>query len=84
MSGNFDEFLHEAVNAEPGCDKGLNCKELFGLHTSWCLLKGYGPQVEKALWHALRQKSITPGKNTLAMTGPAAADYIVSSAPSLV
>jgi hypothetical protein len=83
-AGNFDEFLHEAVTAEPGCDKGLNCEELYGLYISWCLLKGYAPQSGKALWHALSQKGITPGKNTLAMTGPAAADYIVSSAPSLV
>jgi len=37
-AGNFDDFLHEAVSAEPDCDKGLNCEELFGLYTSWCLL----------------------------------------------
>jgi hypothetical protein len=81
---HFDEFLNESVNADPGSDKGLNCEELFGLYTSWCLLKGSLPQPEEALWQALDRRGITPGNNTLAMTGPAAADYILASAPSLI
>lgn len=81
---HFDAFLREAVKADPGSDNGLDCEELFGLYTSWCLLTGRLPQPAKALWHALHERGITPGKNTLAMTGPAVWDYIVSSAPSLV
>ncbi len=81
---HFDAFLSEAVNGDPGSDNGLGCEELFGLYTSWCLLTGRVPRPPKALWHALHERGITPGRNTLAMTGPAARDYIVSSAPSLV
>lgn len=81
---HVDEFLHEAVNTNPGSDNGLGCEVLFGLYTSWCLLTGHPPQPEEALWHALRERGITPARNNLAMTGPAATDYIVSSSPSLV
>lgn len=81
---HFDAFLREAISAVPGSDKGLDCEELFGLYTSWCLLSGCAPQSPKALWHALGRRGISPGRNMLAMTGPAAADYIVSSAPGLV
>lgn len=80
---HFDAFLSEAVSADPGSGVGLDCEELFGLYTSWCLITGRQPQSPKALWHALRDRGITPGKNSLAMIGPAARDYIVSSAPSL-
>lgn len=80
---HFDAFLGEAVKTDPGSDKGLDCEELFGLYTSWCLLSGHRPLSAQALWHALSHKGITPGKNSLSMTGPAATDFIVASAPSL-
>ncbi len=83
-SPHFDAFLGEAVNTDPGSDNGLDREELFGLYISWCLVTGRLPQPAKALWHALHERGITPGRNALAMAGPAARDYIVSSAPSLV
>lgn len=81
---HFDDFLTEAVSADPGSDTGLDCEEFFGLYTSWCLLNGRSPESAETLWNVLARKGITPGKNALAMTGPAAADYILSSAPDLV
>ncbi|MDJ0459901.1 hypothetical protein PUN71_022085 [Arthrobacter sp. NQ7] len=81
---HFEAFLNATVNADPGSDKGLDWEELFGLYVSWCLLTGRLPEPAKALRRALRQRGITPGKNTLAMTGQAARDYIVASAPSLL
>ncbi len=81
---HVDEFLAECLNSDPGGDKGLDRDEFFGLYTSWCLLLGCPPQPAEALWHALKDKGIIPGRNTLAMTGPAAADYIISSAPPVI
>lgn len=81
---HFDDFVRDAINSDPGSDKGLGSEELYGLYTSWCVLTGCPLESAEALWLALGRKGIIPGENTLAMTGPAAADYILSSAPDLV
>lgn len=81
---HFDAFLRDAISAIPGSDKGLDREELCGLYTSWCLTSGRLPQTEKALWRALGRRRITPGRNMLAMTGPAAVNYILFSEPNLV
>jgi hypothetical protein len=80
---HFDDFLREATSSEPGSDTGLTADELYGLYLSWCALNGCPPESVEALWEALTLKGAIPGKNTLTMTGPAAADYILSSAPDL-
>lgn len=80
---HFDDFLREAISRDPGSEQGLSKEALFGLYTSWCTLSGCPPESEEPLWEALASKGIDPAKNTLAMTGPAAADYILSSAPNL-
>ncbi|TLM75573.1 hypothetical protein [Pseudarthrobacter sp. NamB4] len=81
---HFEEFLAEAVvpDREPGL--GLGRDELYGLYTSWCLLHKAQLQAPEALWDALLEHGINPDSNNLSMTGPAAADYIVASAPDLV
>lgn len=81
---HFDGFVQDSLNSDPGSDKGLDSEELFGLYTSWCLLTGCPQESAEALWDALESRGIIPGRNTLAMTGPTAADYILSSAPDLV
>ncbi|MCQ6273356.1 hypothetical protein M8J71_23215 [Pseudarthrobacter sp. R1] len=81
---HFDDFIRDAINSDPGSDKGLSSEELFGLYTSWCLLTECPSESADSLWRALIGRGIIPGKNALAMTGPAAADYILSSAPGLV
>ena len=80
---HFEDFLREATSSDPGTEQGLHREELFGLYTSWCALSGCPPEPEGALWDALEACGINPDRNQLAMTGPAAADYIVSSAPNL-
>ena len=81
---HFDQFLAEAVvpDREPGL--GLGRDELYGLYTSWCLLNKAEPHTPSSLWEALQRAGIDPDSNNLSMTGPAAADYIVASAPDLV
>ena len=81
---HFKDFLAEAVvpDREPGL--GLGRDELYGLYTSWCLLHKAHLQPPEALWAALQAQGIDPDSNDLSMTGPAAADYIVASAPDLV
>jgi hypothetical protein len=80
---HFDDFVRETTNSDPGSEKGLDSEELFGLYTSWCLLKGCPQESAEALWQALATRGIIPGENSLAMTGPAASDYILASAPDL-
>lgn len=81
---HFDQFLAEAVVADREPGLGLGRDELYGLYTSWCLLNKAEPQSPAALWDALQRAGIDPDSNNLSMTGPAAADYIVASAPDLV
>ena len=81
---HFEDFLAEAVVADREPGLGLGRDELYGLYTSWCLLNNEEPQAPEDLWAALKEHSITPSNNHLAMKGPAAADYIIASAPDIV
>jgi hypothetical protein len=81
---HFEAFLAQAVNQEQGQETGLGADELYGLYTSWCLLSREEPQAPAALWEALKEHQIRPEQNDLGMKGPAAADYIMASAPDLV
>lgn len=84
MSAHFDRFLREAVTTDRETDSGMDKDELYGLYTSWCLINRLEPVSPHNLWTALRGYRIRPDDNTLAMTGPAATDYILASAPTLV
>lgn len=42
------------------------------------------PEDPSVLWKALKDHGIAAEHNNLNMTGPAAADYIIASAPDLV
>jgi hypothetical protein len=83
-STHFDRFLMEAVTTGRETDGGLGEDELYGLYTSWCLINQTQPETPQALWAALEEHRINPGDNGLAMTGPAATDYILASAPELL
>ena len=83
-STHFERFLVEAVTTDRESESGLTDDELYGLYTSWCLLNRLQPEPPQGLWDALRAEQIEPGNNNLAMTGPAATDYILASAPDLV
>jgi hypothetical protein len=80
---HFEEFLAQAVDQERDNEAGLEPDELYGVYTSWCLINHEEPQPPEALWAALKAHRIKPADNHVAMKGPAAADYIMSSEPDL-
>ena len=80
---HFEAFVSQAIDEEKDKDTGLGTDQLYGLYTSWCLLNNEEPQPPAMLWEALKAHNITPGNNHVGMKGPAAADYIISSAPNL-
>ncbi|GGI02780.1 hypothetical protein ACFFGR_16870 [Arthrobacter liuii] len=77
---HFEASFAEALDEVPDRETGLNPDELYGVPTSWCLLNKEEPKPPKRSG----SRRIKPRDNHLGMKGPAAADYIVSSAPDLV
>lgn len=74
-------FLVEATTPSPLIVAGLGADQLYGLYISWCTISRVDSLTEDALWAALGERGIAPGENSLTMTGPAAADYILESYP---
>ncbi|MEC5181794.1 hypothetical protein RCH07_003163 [Arthrobacter sp. CG_A4] len=79
----LDEFLRECVDQDPDND-GLGPNELYGLYVSWCALNATAPVADRTFRVALGAAGISPACRAgpcpgLAMTGPAARDYIVHS-----
>lgn len=87
---NYSRFLSECIVQAPDRQPGLLEDEVYGVYVSWCLLNRKHPSSESALSAALEQLGhIKPagvrGRYAgLAVTGPAAVDYILASQPSLV
>lgn len=81
---HFDRFVAEALTTDRETDTGLNPDELYGLYTSWSLIHKSQPEAPEALRAGLQALGIDPDNNELSMTGPAAADYILASAPNLI
>jgi hypothetical protein len=81
---HFEVFLSQSFHQERDNEAGLSPDELYGVYTSWCLLNNEEPQAPAALWAALKAHRIRPAHNHLIMKGPAAADYIIASAPDIV
>lgn len=81
---HFEEFFLQALGEEPAREAGLSLDDLYGVYTSWCLLSREDVRAPELLWEALRDHGVTPENNHLVMKGPAAADYIIASAPNLV
>jgi hypothetical protein len=88
---NCSRFLSECITCNPENQPGLREDEIYGVYVSWCFLNAEAPCPEPSLWAAMNQhtqqkpahtsgRRVWPG---LAMTGPAAVDYILSSQPNL-
>ncbi|MFC9354013.1 hypothetical protein [Arthrobacter sp. NPDC057013] len=79
----FDQFLHDATIIDPDSEGTLGRDPLYGLYISWCTVTHARPRGEKSFWRGIQQR-IDADHNSLRMTGPAAADYYLSSYPTLV
>jgi hypothetical protein len=80
MKIELEEFLSECIVRDSGYD-GLYLSELYGLYVSWCAVKNMTPVSQGTLVTALRASGIRPVGHGpcpgMAMSGPAARDYIV-------
>ena len=81
LKSPLHEFVNDCITRNEEAD-GLTQEELYGLYLSWCSLRGTTPAPPRSFRAGLRAVNIQPehrgGLCTgLAMTGPAACDYIV-------
>jgi hypothetical protein len=82
---HFDRFLSEAIAVDREAGAGLGPDALYGLYTSWCLMTDAHTATARALFKALKDRhGISSSNNALAMTGPAARNYILASAPNVI
>jgi hypothetical protein len=79
----LDQFLHDATVCDPDSECTLGRDPLYGLYISWCSVTHTRPRGAKSFWRGM-QLRIDADHNSLRMTGPAAADYLLSSCPNLV
>lgn len=89
---DYSRFLSECITYDPERHAGLRGDEMYGVYISWCLLNSGDPGSSTAFWAATKRQGYGPRLRRagryiwpgLAMTGPAAVDYILSNRPSLV
>jgi hypothetical protein len=77
----LQDFVNECIARNQDAD-GLTQEELYGLYLSWCSLRGTTPAPARSFRAGLRAVNIRPAHRSgpcpgLAMTGPAAYDYIL-------
>lgn len=81
LKSPLQEFVNDCIVRNQDAD-GLTLEELYGLYLSWCALRGSTPAPARTFRAGLRGANIQPEHRGglcrgLAMTGPAACDYIV-------
>ncbi len=81
LKSPLQEFVNDCIVRNQDAD-GLTLEELYGLYLSWCALRGATPAPTRTFRAGLRKANIQPEHRGglckgLAMTGPAACDYIV-------
>jgi hypothetical protein len=81
VTSHYEQFLDEATVPDPDTDCPLGPDCLYGLYTSWCLLQGMEPKSDITFRAAMHRCGIDVHDSRLRMTGPAMADYILSSYP---
>ena len=82
-SSQFQKFLDEATTSEPSGDSPLGPDCLYGLYVSWAALHGLVPKPDQAFRAGMLRCGVDVRDSKLRMTGPAAADYILSSYPAV-
>ena len=81
LKSPLHEFVNDCIARNQDAD-GLTQEELYGLYLSWCSLRGSTPAPARTFRAGLRAVNIQPDHpgglcTGLAMTGPAACDYIL-------
>jgi hypothetical protein len=81
LKSPLHEFVNDCIARNQDAD-GLTQEELYGLYLSWCSLRGSTPAPARTFRAGLRAAKIQPDHHGglcpgLAMTGPAACDYIL-------
>lgn len=82
-ASQFQQFLNEATTSEPSGDSPLGPDCLYGLYVSWAALHGLTPKPDQAFRAGMLRCGVDVRDSKLRMTGPAAADYILSSYPAV-
>ena len=82
-TSHFQQFLQQATVFDPSSDSTLGPDCLYGLYVSWCGLHGYAPKSDQAFRAGMLRCGVDVNNSWLHMTGPAAADYILSSYPAV-
>ncbi|MBT2513307.1 hypothetical protein [Arthrobacter sp. ISL-30] len=80
-TSHFELFLEDTTIPDPDTDCPLGPDCLYGLYVSWCALQGVEPRTDIAFRAGMHLCGIDIHDARLRMTGPAAADYILSSYP---
>jgi len=81
-ASHFTAFLDEATVPDFDTDCPLTADCLYGLYVSWCALQGRDPEPDFTFRAAMHCRGVDVHDSRLRMTGPAAADYILSSYPT--
>ncbi|WP_258803187.1 hypothetical protein [Pseudarthrobacter sp. NS4] len=82
-TSHFQQFLQEATIFDPASDSTLGPDCLYGLYVSWATLHGLTPKPDQAFRAGMYRCGVDVNNSRLHMTGPAAADYILSSYPAV-
>jgi hypothetical protein len=82
-TSHFQQFLEEATIFDPSSDSTLGPDCLYGLYVSWATLHGMTPRSDQAFRAGMHRCGVDVHDSRLYMTGPAAADYILSSYPAV-
>jgi hypothetical protein len=79
-TSHFEQFLDEATvpDLDTDCPLGPDC--LYGLYTSWCLLRGMEPRPDITFRAAMYR--CDGDIHERRMKGQAATDYILASYPA--
>ncbi|MFF1830818.1 hypothetical protein [Paenarthrobacter sp. NPDC058040] len=83
----FARFIQETLVIEEDTDEGMDLDTLYGLYISWCRISDVPREPEGRFLSTLRRHRLRWGHDEggwvlvgLRMVGPAARDYVVSSA----
>lgn len=82
-TSHFQQFLDEATLFDPSSDSMLGPDCLYGLYISWASLHGLAPKSDQVFRAGMQRCGVDLHDSRLRMTGPAAADYILTSYPAV-